>query len=127
MDSRATISIIRAKLNDIDAYAAGVVGDVEKIMEFFTDNLDRLNASGATLDDEVDTLFKGLKAVPCKEFRNYIGRKEELYTDGTLSITAKELAIVSQQRYALMKTKGTFMKSQAIDHEIVAMKAEMVN
>ena len=25
-----------------------------------------------------------------------------------------------------MKTKGTFMKSQAIDHEIVAMKAEMV-
>jgi hypothetical protein len=33
---------------------------------------------------------------------------------------------VAQQRYALMKTKGTFMKSQAMDHEIVAMKAKMV-
>ena len=126
MDSRATISIIRAQLNDIDAYAAGVTGDVEKITGFFTDNLDRLKASGANLDDEVDTLFKGLKAVPCEEFRNYINRKEEQYTDGTLSFTAKELAIVAQQKYALMKTKGTFMKSQAIDHEIVAMRAEMV-
>jgi hypothetical protein len=127
MDSRSTISILRAQLNDIDSYAAGVSGDVEKITEFFTDNLDRLNASGANLDDEVDVLFKGLKAVPCEEFRSYIVRKEELYTDGTLNITAKELAIVAQQRYALMKTKGTFMKSQTIDHEIVAMRAEMVD
>ena len=126
MDSRSTISILQAQLNDIDAYAARAVGDVEKIMEFFTDNLDRLKASGATLDDEVDILFKGLKAVPCEEFRSYIGWKEELYTGGTLSITAKQLSIVAQQRYALMKTKGTFMKYQAINHEIVAMKAEMV-
>ena len=126
MDSRATISIIRAQLNDIETYAAGVVGDVEKITEFFTDNLDRLKASGANLNDEVDTLFKGLKAVPCKEFRSYINKKEEQYTDGTLSLTAQELVIVAQQRFALMKTKGTFMKSQVIDHEIVAMKAKLV-
>ena len=72
MDSRASISIIRAQLNDIDAYAAGVVGDVEKITEFFTENLDQLKASGANLDDEVDTLFKGHKAVPCEEFCGYI-------------------------------------------------------
>ena len=90
------------------------------------DNLNWLKASGATLNDEVDILFKGLKVVPCKEFRSYINQKEELYTDRTLSITAKELAIVAQQRYSLMKTKGTFMKSQEIDHEIVAMKAKMV-
>ena len=99
---------------------------MEKITEFFTDNLDRLKVSGATLDDEVDIFFKGLKAVPCEEFQSYINQKEELYTDGTLSITAQEVSIVAQQQFSLMKTKGTFMKSQAIDHEIVAMKAEMV-
>ena len=55
----ATISILQAQLNDIDTYAAGVTGDVEKITEFFMDNLDQLNASGATLDNEVDTLIKG--------------------------------------------------------------------
>jgi hypothetical protein len=40
MDSRSTISILRAQLNNIDSYAAGVTGDAEKITEFFTDNLD---------------------------------------------------------------------------------------
>jgi hypothetical protein len=49
-----------------------------------------------------------------------------MYTDGTLTLTAQDLAIVAQQRYRLMKTKGIFMKSHAIDHEIVAMKTEMV-
>ena len=68
MDSRATISIIRAQLNNFDAYAARVAGDVEKITGFFTDNLDRIKASGANLDDEVDTLLKGPKDVPCEEF-----------------------------------------------------------
>jgi hypothetical protein len=126
MDSRSTISILLAQLNNIDTYASGLTGDVEKITEFFTDNLDRLKASGENLDDEVDILFKGLKAVPCKEFRSYINCKEELYTDGTLTLTAQDLAIVAQQRYRLMKTKGTFMKSHAIDHEIVAMKTKMV-
>ena len=66
MDSRSTISIPQAQLNNIDAYAARVTGDVEKITEFFTDNLNRLKASGETLDDKVEILFKGLKAVPCK-------------------------------------------------------------
>ncbi len=70
MDSRSTISILRAQLNNIDSYAAGVTGYVEKITEFFTVNLDQLKASGANLDDEVDILFKGLRAVPCKEFQS---------------------------------------------------------
>ena len=126
MKSRATISIICAQLNNIDAYAARVVGDVEKITEFFTNNSDWLKASRANLDNEVDTLFKGLKAVPCKEFCSYINRKEEQYTDRRLSLTAQELAIMAQQQFALMKTKGKFMKSQVIEHEIVAMRAEMV-
>ena len=42
-----------------------------------------------------------------------------------LSFTTQELAIVAQQQYALMKTKGMFMKSQAMEHEIVAMRAQL--
>ena len=77
MDSRATISIIRTRLNNFDAYAAGVNGDVEQITKFFTDNLERLKALGANLNDKVDVLFKGLMAVLCEVFCNYISRKEE--------------------------------------------------
>ena len=103
MDLRATISIICAQLNDIYAFAAGVSGDVEQITAFFSDNLDRLKASRANLGNQVGTLFKGLKAVPCEEFHSYIIRKEEQYTDGTLSFTSQELANVAQQHYAIMK------------------------
>jgi hypothetical protein len=56
---------------------------------------------------------------------NYISRKEEQYNDGTLSFTAHELVIVAQQRYALMNTRRTFMKSQTREHEVVAMRAEI--
>ena len=59
------------------------------------------------------------------EFCNYISRKEEQYTNGTLSFTAHKLVIVARQRYAFMKTRGTFMKSQAVEQEIVAMRAEI--
>jgi hypothetical protein len=43
-----------------------------------------------------------------------------------LSLTSQELAILAQQQYALMKTKGNFMKSQVIEYEIVAMRSKMV-
>ena len=98
---------------------------MEKITEFFTDNLDRLKAYGANLKDEVDTLFKGLKSVPCEEFQSYINQKEEQYTDGMLSLNAQELTIVAQQQYALMNTRGPFKKSQTMEHEVVAMRAEI--
>jgi hypothetical protein len=55
MDSRATIFIIHSQLNGIDSNAAGVAGDVKKITEFSTNNLDRLKESGANLNDEVDS------------------------------------------------------------------------
>ena len=84
MDSRENISIIRARLKDIDDHAAGVNGDVEQITKFFADNLERLKALGASLNDKEDVLFKGLKAVRCVKFCSYISRKEEQYTNETL-------------------------------------------
>ena len=33
---------------------------------------------------------------------------------------------MAQHQFTLMNTKGTFMKYQVIEHEIVAMRAEMV-
>ena len=42
-----------------------------------------------------------------------------------LSFNAQELVIVAQHQYVLMKTKGTFMKSQAMEHEIVARQAKL--
>jgi len=48
-NSRVTISPIQARLNDIDAYATEVNGNVEMITEFFTENFEQLKAYGANL------------------------------------------------------------------------------
>jgi hypothetical protein len=57
--------------------------------------------------------------------QTYISNKEELYNNGTLALTPEELIIVAQQKYLLMKTKGTFAKSLPLEQEIVAMRAEL--
>ena len=56
MDTRATISIIRAQLNGIEALKAVVTDNMGQITEFFTENLERLKAYGANTDDKVDVL-----------------------------------------------------------------------
>ena len=73
----------------------------------------------------MDILFKGLLAVPCTEFCRYIGNKEDLYYNGSLTFTADELIIVAHQKYMLMKAKGTFAKSLTLGKEIIAMRAEI--
>jgi len=98
---------------------------VEKITAYFTKNVSRIKAAGASVSDLVDILFKGMLALPCKEFCRYIGNKEDLYHDGSLTFTAGKLSIMAQQKYMLMKAKGTFAKSLTLEKEIIAMRAEL--
>ena len=84
-----------------------------------------IKAAGASVSDPVDILFKGLLAVPCKEFCRYIGNKEDLYHDESLAFTAGKLSIMAQRKYMLMKARGTFAKSLTLEGEIIAMRAEL--
>jgi hypothetical protein len=124
-NSRVTISAIRSRMNGIDAYAAEVEGNVEMITEFFTEHLGQLKAYGASLDSPMDILFKGLLAVPCEEFRRYIRDKEDMYYDESLTLTPEELIRMAQQRYMLMKTKGTFSNSITSRNEIIELRDEL--
>ena len=45
--------------------------------------------------------------------------------DRSLTLTPEELVIMVQQRYMLMKTKGTFSKSPASRKEIIELRAEL--
>ena len=48
-----------------------------------------------------------------------------MYYDGSLTLTPEELVIMAQQRYMLMKTKGTFSKSLSPRKEIIELRAEL--
>ena len=112
-NSRATIRAIRSQLNHIDDYAAEVEGNVEMITEFFTAHLRQLKTYGATLDNPMGILFKGLLAVPCEEFHHYISNKKNMYYDTSLTCTPKELVLMAQQEYMIMKTKAATPTTQS--------------
>jgi hypothetical protein len=98
---------------------------VEKITAYFTKNVSLIKAAGASVSDPVDILLKGLLAVLCKEFCSYIGNKEDLYHDESLTFTASKLSIMAQRKYMLMKARGTFAKSLTLEGEIIAMQADL--
>jgi hypothetical protein len=75
-NSRVAIPAIRSRMNDIDAYAAEVEGNVGMITEFFAEHMEQLKAYGAILDNPMEILFKGLLSVPCEEFHHYIRAKK---------------------------------------------------
>ncbi len=86
-NSRVAIPAIISRMNDIDAYAAEVEGNVEMITEFFTEHLGHLKAYRDSICNPMEILFKGLLAVPCKEFCRYIRDKEDMYNDESLTLT----------------------------------------
>jgi len=112
-NSRTTILTIKSRLDHIDDYAAEINGNVDMITEFFTEHLEQLKLYGAILDDPMDILFKGLRAVPCEEFHRYISNKENRYYGGSLTLTPKELVLMAQQKYMILKAKGATSTTQA--------------
>ena len=110
---RTTIRAIRSQLNHIDGYAAEVEGNVEMITGFFTEHLRQLKTFGATLDNPMEILFKGLLAVPCEDFHHYISNKKNMYYDASLTCTPEELVLMAQQEYMLMKTKAATPTTQS--------------
>ncbi len=47
------------------------------------------------VDNPVDILFFMYMVIPCHNFRSYIKRKQDAYTDGTLILTHKELIMLA--------------------------------
>jgi hypothetical protein len=61
----------------------------------------------------MEILFKGLLAVPCEEFHHYISDKKNMYYDESLTCTPKELVLMAQQKYMIMKTKAATPTTQS--------------
>jgi hypothetical protein len=112
---RRTIVAIRSRLDNIDAYAAEMNGNVEMVTDFFTEHLGQLKSYGAILDNPMEILFKGLLAVSCEEFHHYIIDIEDMYYAESLAITPEELLIIVHQRYMIIKTKRATFAAQAYD------------
>ena len=125
IDSVATSKTLRANLRELPAFCASVKGDIEMLHSYFDDNYSQIIARGATVDDPVDILFAAYAAVPCSNFRSYIKRKHDAYTDGTLIISHDELILLANNKFNLLKSEGSWGAKSPDEERIVAMQAEL--
>jgi hypothetical protein len=63
--------------------------------------------------------------VPCHNFRSYIKCKQDAYTDGTLTLTHKELIMLATNKFNLLKQEGMWGAKSPDKDKIVAMQAEL--
>jgi hypothetical protein len=77
------------------------------------------------VDDPVDILFSVYMVVPCHNFRSYIKRKQDAYTDGTLTLTHKEFIMLATNKFNLFKQEGMWRAKSPDKDKIVAMQAEL--
>ncbi len=69
----------------------------------------------------MDILFSVYMVVPCNNFRSYIKCKQDTYTDGTLTLTHKELIMLANNKFNLLKQEGTWAAKSPDEDKIVAM------
>jgi hypothetical protein len=62
--------------------------------------------------------------IPCRNFRSYIKRKQDAYTDGTLTLTHKEIIMLATNKFNLLKQDRTWGATSPDEDKIVAMQAK---
>ncbi len=100
-------------------------GDIEVLHSYFDSHYTQIIARSATVDDPIDILFSAYMVVPCNNFRSYIKRKQDAYTDGTLTLTHEELIILATNKFILLKQEGTWGAKSPDKDKIVALQAEL--
>jgi hypothetical protein len=125
INSIATTMTLCSNLRELPSYCSIINGDIELLHSYFNSNYTQIIARGATVDNPIDILFSAYMVVPCNNFRNYIKRKQDAYTDGTLTLTHEELIMLATNKFNLLKQEGTWVAKSPDKDKIVAMQAEL--
>ncbi len=123
--SIATTKTLRSNLRELPTYCSTIKGEIELLHSYFDANHTQIIAHGATVNDPVDILFSAYMVVPCNNFRSYIKCKEDAYTDGTLTLTHKELTMLATNKFNLLKQEGMWGAKSPDKDKIVAMQAKL--
>ncbi len=126
INSVATTKTLRSNnLRELPTYCSTIKGDIELLQSYFDSNYTQIIARGATVNDPVDIIFSTYMVVPCNNFRSYIKRKQDAYTDGTLTLMHKELIMLATNKFNLLKQEGTWGAKSPDKDKIMAMQAEL--
>jgi hypothetical protein len=120
-----TTRTLRFNLRKLPPYCSTTKGDIELLYSYFDTNYMQIIARGATVNDSIDILFAVYMVVPCHNFRSYIKRKQDAYTDGTLTLTHEKLIMLATNKFNLLKQEGIQGAKSPDKDNIVAMQTEV--
>jgi hypothetical protein len=124
IDTNATTTFIRGRLNFLDTYMKSVDSDVEKFNEHVKNQMDSLNARGQTTQDLLANLFKGYEAALDNTFRAYISKKQDDYHDG-VEIAPDHLMQLALNKYRTLVEGGKWNAPTKADEKIIALEAQL--
>ncbi len=126
IDSVTTTKTLCSNLRELPTYCSTIIkGDIKILHYYFDANYTQINAHGATVNDPTNILFSAYLVIPCHNFRSYIKRKQDAYTDGTLALTHEELFMLAANKFNLLKQEGSWGAKSPDKDKIVAMQAEV--
>jgi hypothetical protein len=125
IDSVATTKTLCSNLRELPTYCSTIKGDIELLHSYFNTNYTQIIACRAMVDNPVNILFSACMVLPCHNFRSYIKHKQDVYTDGTLTLTHGELIMLATNKFNLLKQEGTWGAKSPDKDKIVAMQAEL--
>jgi hypothetical protein len=125
IDSVTTTKTLRSNLRELPTYCSTIKGDIKLLHSKFDSNHTQIITRGATVDNPIDILFSAYMVIPCNNFRSYIKHKQDAYTDGTLTLTHKQLIMLATNKFNLLKQEGTWGAKSPDKDKIVALQAEL--
>jgi hypothetical protein len=125
IDSVTTTKTLHSNLGELPTFCFTIKGDIKLLHSYFDSNYTQIIAPGATVDNLIDILFSTYMVVPSNNFRSYIKRKQDAYTDGLLTLMHKELIMLATNKFNLLKQEGTWGAKSPDEDKIVAMQAEL--
>lgn len=123
VDIRATGSLLRSNLIELDSYMSSIKSDVQAFNNHVKLNYEGLKTRGEECPDLMIHLFKAYQAVTDKEFLTYIRLKKIAYDDGT-AMTPEELMDTASAKFTMIKNQGQWNKRSAEEEQVVALSAK---
>ena len=123
LDTNATTSATRTKLNELHEYIPTIDSDITKFNTYVQLLVDTLASRGEKTEDLVVNLFKAYKCASDKNFVKYIIRKEDENDERSKGITAKKLMKLADNRFRLLKSRGEWNAPTEEEENILALGA----
>jgi hypothetical protein len=108
IDFIANTKTLRSNLRELPTYCSTIKEDIELLHSYFNANYTQIIACREMVNDPVNIQFSAYMVIPCHNFRSYIKRKQDAYTDGTLTLTHEELIMLATNKFNLLKQEGTW-------------------